>query len=61
LEREETGTRIFAPAILEERARLSLRNGDRQAFERDLHAAQRLFAEMGATGHAERLTKELAA
>jgi tetratricopeptide (TPR) repeat protein len=58
---EETGARIFEPAILEERARLSLRAGDRQGFDRDLRAAQRLFAEMGATGHAERLAKELAA
>jgi hypothetical protein len=44
---------------LVERAELSRLRGDGGASERDLREAHRLFTEMGATGHAERLAREL--
>jgi hypothetical protein len=43
----------------EARAELERACGDAAAAERELHQAQRLYAEMGATGHAERLAREL--
>ena len=35
-------------------------NGDEEERERELREAHRLFTEFGATGHAERLSAELA-
>ena len=58
---ESTGARVYMPHVHETRARLAHGAGDGAAFERDLREAQRLFAEMGATGHAERVARELAA
>jgi len=55
----ETGARALAPLVLEERARLARLLGDEPGFERELREAHRLFAELGATGHAERLAREL--
>ena len=43
-----------------ERAALAGILGDETTRQRELHAAYRLFTEMGATGHAERIAKELA-
>jgi len=43
----------------EARAELERACGDAAAAERELHQAQRLYAEMGATGHTERLAREL--
>jgi hypothetical protein len=34
--------------------------GDDLAYERELHEAHRLYAEMGAAAHAERVGRELA-
>jgi tetratricopeptide (TPR) repeat protein len=56
---EEMGARLLAPLALEERARLARLFGDEAGFERELREAQRLYTEMGATGHAERLAREL--
>ena len=48
------------PLLHEARAELERACGDAAAAERELREAQRLYAEMGATGHAERLARELA-
>jgi tetratricopeptide (TPR) repeat protein len=56
---EETGMRVHVPPLLEVRAALAERRGDEQEARRKLHEAHRLYTEMGATGHAERLAKEL--
>ncbi len=56
---QETGARLDRPALLEIRAELArLRGQDEQAIGH-LREAHRLSTEMGATGHAERLAKEL--
>ncbi len=55
----ETGNVVLTPFILEQRATLALARGDPTAHERALHEAQRLYTEMDATGHAERLAREL--
>jgi hypothetical protein len=47
------------PTVLEERTRLAHLLGDKPGCERKLRDAQRLFAEIGTTGHAERLAKGL--
>jgi hypothetical protein len=57
---QETGARALAPLVLEERARLARLLGDEPGFERELREAHRLFAELDATGHEERLARELA-
>lgn len=56
---EETGTRAWVPLLHEARAELERACGDAAAAERELREAHRLYAEMGATGHAERLAREL--
>ena len=56
---EETGSRSQEPFIHEELAKLARLTGDDATYQRDLREAHRLFTEMGATGHAERLAKEL--
>jgi hypothetical protein len=56
---DETGARAFAPLVLEERASLTRLLGDEPGCERKLREAHRLFTELGATGHAERLAREL--
>jgi hypothetical protein len=58
---EETASRVFAPEVHEERAELARLRGDDTTCERELREAHRLFAEMDATGHAERLARELEA
>jgi hypothetical protein len=57
---EETGARAWVPLLHEARAELERACGDAAAAERELREAQRLYAEMGATGHAERLARDLA-
>ncbi len=42
------------------RAKLTALLGDDAGRERELREAQRLYTEMGATGHAERVGRELA-
>jgi ATP/maltotriose-dependent transcriptional regulator MalT len=56
-----TGARSYAPFILEERARLATALEDSATAERLNGEALRLYREMGATGHAERLALECTA
>jgi tetratricopeptide (TPR) repeat protein len=56
---EETGVTAWVPLLHEARAELERACGDAAAAERELREAQRLYAAMGATGHAERLAREL--
>jgi tetratricopeptide (TPR) repeat protein len=56
---EETGIRVHRPPLLEVRAALAERCGGPQEAERRLRESHRLYTEMGATGHAERLAGEL--
>jgi class 3 adenylate cyclase len=55
----ETGGRVLEPQIIEEQARLAALRGDRAAAAAELQRAHALYVEIGATGHAERLRKEL--
>ena len=54
-----SGARSLEPTLHEERARLAGVLGDAAGRERERRAALRLYTEMGATGHAERLAKEM--
>ena len=54
-----TGAESWRPFIHEERARLAHLTGDDAAREQELREAERLFLEIGAPIHAERLAKEL--
>ncbi len=56
---DEFGARVYRPQVCEERAELALLRGDRAARTREQREALRLYTEMGATGHAERLAREL--
>jgi hypothetical protein len=51
--------RVYLPALLELRAALAERRGNPQEAREKLRHAHRLYTDMGATGHAERLAKEL--
>jgi len=54
-----SGARAFAPFIVEERARLAAVLGDGEGARALLCQARDLFGEVDATGHVERLTREL--
>src|ERR1051326_9467040 len=54
-----TGAESWRPFIHEERARLAQLTGDEAARRQELREAQRLFLEVGAPIHAERIAKEL--
>jgi tetratricopeptide (TPR) repeat protein len=56
----ESGFVAEEPFARAELARLAERAGDAAARERELREAQRLWSDMGATGHAERVARELA-
>jgi tetratricopeptide (TPR) repeat protein len=56
---ESTGTRSLSPHLLELRARLSAALGDAAAAARGLGQALDVYREIGATGHADRLSREL--
>jgi tetratricopeptide (TPR) repeat protein len=56
---EETDARRAKPGLSEGRARLARIRGDGGACEQHLREAHRLYTEMGATGHAERVAREL--
>ncbi len=56
---EETGAHSLQPLVHEQRASLAKLAGDAEACTAQLRKAHRLFVEIGATGHAERLAKEL--
>jgi predicted RNA-binding Zn-ribbon protein involved in translation (DUF1610 family) len=55
----ETGARVHEPTLHEERARLAALRGDAAGRERELRAALSLYTERGATGHVERLAREM--
>ena len=55
----ETGGRAFQPPVYEERAKLARLRSDDATCERYLREAHCLYTEMGATGHAERVGREL--
>jgi class 3 adenylate cyclase/tetratricopeptide (TPR) repeat protein len=57
---EETAARAKLPWLHMERAEAARLTGGEAARERELREAHRLFTEMGATGHAERVGRELA-
>ena len=52
--------RSLSPRILEMRGRLAATLGDAPASDRALRQALEVYREIGATGHAERLGRELA-
>jgi hypothetical protein len=56
----DTDTKAFEPLVHVELAELARQSGDETERERGLREAHRLFTEIGATGHAERLAAELA-
>jgi HEPN domain-containing protein len=58
---EQIDGRSLSPQILEKRGRLAAACGDDAAATLLLHEALDLFREIGATGHAARLTRELGA
>jgi len=51
-----TGASSRAPFIHLHRAELARLNADTESYVRELHTAQRLFADMGAPGHVARVT-----
>jgi hypothetical protein len=55
----ESGFAAKEPFARVELARLAECEGDAAARERELREAHRLWSEMGATGHAERVAREL--
>jgi tetratricopeptide (TPR) repeat protein len=56
---QETGMRVHLPLLLEVRATLAARRAKAEEADRNLREAHRLFTEMGAMGHAERLARDL--
>jgi hypothetical protein len=57
---EATHARAYLPLVAEVRAELVGARGDEAGEHRGLREAHRLYDEMGATGHADRLAKVLA-
>jgi tetratricopeptide (TPR) repeat protein len=55
----QTQARVYEPHVHEVRAGLADLLGDEATRERECRDAHRLFAEMGATGHAKRMMREL--
>ena len=55
-----TGARVYEPFISETRAMYAKQWGKEQERTQHLQAAQRLFAELGAAGHAQRIANTLA-
>ena len=58
---EEHGMRSIARCIHEERAGLAVLRGDEEGFRAELGRARDVAAEIGASGHLERLEHALAA
>ncbi len=56
---DPTGLVVLVPQFLVERAELARLRGDESERLHRLREAHRLFTEMGATGHAKRLAREL--
>ena len=55
----ETGAALIAPNLCESRAALARLHGDDNTHQHHLREAHRLYTEMCATGHAERVAREL--
>jgi adenylate cyclase len=55
----ETGGKVLEPFIRVELGNLARLAGDKATGQRELREAHRLFVDMGATAHAERLVREL--
>ncbi len=55
----DNAARGLLPSVLEVRAELARREGDAAAAKQQLREAHRLYTEMGADGHAQRLAAEL--
>ena len=55
---EEFGARAYRPQVHEELAELARLRGDEAARASELQEALRLYTEMGASGHVERLASE---
>ncbi|MHC4342433.1 MAG: hypothetical protein ACYSX0_19740 [Planctomycetota bacterium] len=58
---EETGAEVLRPRLHERRAQLAAVRGPDDIRVRELREAHRLYVEMGATGHADRVAQELGA
>lgn len=56
---EETGALAIEPQVIEMRGRLAASLGDEKQARLELDAAHKLYVEVGADGHAERLAEEL--
>ena len=56
----DTEIKAYEPLVRVELAEFAHQSGDEEGRERELREAHRLFTEIGATGHAERLAGELA-
>jgi tetratricopeptide (TPR) repeat protein len=56
----DTGAKAFEPLVHVELAELSRQLGEEEGCQHELREAHRLFTEIGASGHAERLSGELA-
>ena len=56
---ESIAGRSLSPQILEQRGRLAAACGDASDAARSLREAHDLYRTIGATGHAERLAREL--
>jgi class 3 adenylate cyclase len=56
----ESGSKAYEPLVHVELAELADQSGDEEGRERELREAHRIFTEIGATGHAQRLAGELA-
>ena len=57
---QKTGLRYRLPQLCELRAELARQRGDAAARDAMLREALRLYREMGAPGHLERLAREIA-
>jgi predicted ATPase/class 3 adenylate cyclase len=55
----QTGAVVYQPDLHEVRAEAARRFGDAASAEQELRMAHRLYNEMGATGHVERVGREL--
>jgi class 3 adenylate cyclase/tetratricopeptide (TPR) repeat protein len=56
---ETSGAKGYEPLVRLERAEVARLRGDEATRQRELREAYRLFTQIGATGHAERLAKDL--
>ena len=57
----QTGNQLWSPTALEIRAEIASAKGKAAEAAATLEEAQRLYTERGATGHAERIARQLTA